>query len=93
MKQPIEKRDRLPRSDLLTLLFTEFSRYPYWTLKNLALVTQQPLVWLKEVVNEVGVLNKRGPYANMYSLKPEYAVGGEERRQDGNGNGNEERRV
>lgn len=28
--------------------------------------------YLKEIMGEIGVLNKRGPYTNTYHLKPEF---------------------
>ncbi|RKO96058.1 hypothetical protein CAUPRSCDRAFT_8558 [Caulochytrium protostelioides] len=67
-----EKRERLPREELLLMLFTAFKKYNYWTLKALIDKTQQPSGWLREVLQDITVLNKRGPYTGMYQLKPEY---------------------
>jgi hypothetical protein len=33
-------------------------------------------IYLKEVLNDICVYLKRGPYKNMYQLKPEYRKGG-----------------
>ena len=68
----MEKRERLPRSAVLDILFTEFEKYPYWTFKGIAEVANQPQAWLKECLAEVATLVKRGPYAGMYQLLPEY---------------------
>lgn len=58
---------------LLDVLFAAFARQPQWTLKDLVVETDQPLVFLKEVLTTIAVLNKRGPAKGLYELKPEYA--------------------
>lgn len=68
----MDKRERLPRSAVLDILFTEFEKYPYWSFKAIAEVANQPHAWLKECLAEVALLVKRGPYAGMYQLLPEY---------------------
>jgi len=70
--QKDSKPQRLPRNDLLDLLFKLFEDFEYWNMKGLLEQTQQPQVWLREVLNEIAVLNKRGPYTGMYQLKPEF---------------------
>ncbi|KAJ2702541.1 hypothetical protein FB645_004237 [Coemansia sp. IMI 203386] len=72
-KQKAEpKLARMDRKDLMDMLFAAFARFPYWPLKDLVKHTRQPSTYLKEVLLEVAFLNKRGPYATMYSLKPEF---------------------
>ena len=66
------KAIRLPRNDLLDLLFTLFEEFDYWSLKGLKDRTKQPEVYLKEVLETMAVLIKKGPYAMRYSLKAEY---------------------
>lgn len=66
------KATRLPRNDLLDLLFTLFEEFDYWSLKGLKDRTKQPEVYLKEVLETMAVLIKKGPYAMRYSLKAEY---------------------
>lgn len=66
------KAIRLPRNDLLDLLFTLFESFEYWSLKGLKDRTKQPEVYLKEVLETMAVLIKKGPYAMRYTLKPEY---------------------
>ncbi|KAJ3158116.1 hypothetical protein HDU86_003068 [Geranomyces michiganensis] len=67
-----DKKERLDKQDLINLIFTAFEKYAHWNFKGLADRTQQPLAWLKEVLNEVAVLNRRGPYVGLYELKPEF---------------------
>lgn len=66
------KATRIPRNELLDLLFKLFESYDYWSLKGLKERTKQPEVYLKEVLDEIAILIKKGPYSMKYSLKPEY---------------------
>jgi transcription initiation factor TFIIF subunit beta len=81
---PRDRALRLSRSALLDALFTCFSSHPYWSLKALKEKTNQPETWLKEVLSEVGVLQKRGPYVGLWSLMENYRKG-----LDGAGEGDE----
>ncbi|KAI8323830.1 hypothetical protein GQ54DRAFT_296534 [Martensiomyces pterosporus] len=63
---------RMDRKDLMDLLFSAFEKYPYWSFKGLVEHTRQPTAFLKEVLADVAVLNKRGPYAATYSIKSEF---------------------
>jgi len=67
-----DKGVRMDKSELLDILFLKFEDYEYWTLKGLREVTKQPEAYLKEVLGQVGVLIKKGPYAQKWTLKPEY---------------------
>lgn len=69
-----DKATRLPRNDLLDLLFKLFEEFDYWSLKGLKDRTKQPEVYLKEILETMATLIKKGPYAMRYSLKPEYKV-------------------
>ncbi|KAM0791065.1 hypothetical protein ACM66B_004358 [Microbotryomycetes sp. NB124-2] len=64
---------RMPRNELLDLLFTYFDQAPYWHVKALAEHVKQPQVWLREVLSDVAELVPRGPYNGMWKLKPDYA--------------------
>ncbi|KAJ1798081.1 hypothetical protein LPJ59_002731 [Coemansia sp. RSA 2399] len=66
------KLARMDRKDLMSMLFGNFEKYPYWSLKGLVEHTRQPTAFLKEVLLEIAKLNKRGPYTGTYSLKPEF---------------------
>lgn len=67
------KRDRLPKADVLDLLFTAFERRPNWTLKDLSDYSKQPTAYLRDVLQEIAVSNKRGELKNTFELKPEYS--------------------
>eukprot|EP00842_Homolaphlyctis_polyrhiza_P001024 jgi/Hompol1/1922/HPOL_002843-RA len=66
-----EKRERMERQDLLDLLFALFAEDSHWTFKALQDRTEQPQQWLKEIISEICVLNKRGQFSGMYEIKPE----------------------
>ncbi|KAJ1554133.1 hypothetical protein HK405_005918 [Cladochytrium tenue] len=80
----LDKRERLPRNDLVGLILDAFTEYPYWTFKGLQERTNQPHAWLKEVIGDVLVLVKSGAYHGHYTLKPELAKAGS---MLGNGSG------
>ncbi|KAJ2649631.1 hypothetical protein IWW40_002972 [Coemansia sp. RSA 1250] len=63
---------RMDRQELMNMIFAGFERYPYWNFKGLVEHTRQPAAYLREVLQEVARLNKNGPYANYYSLKPQF---------------------
>jgi transcription initiation factor TFIIF subunit beta len=69
---PEEKKERLPRKEVMDMIFHAFERYPHWNFKGLVERTQQPSVYLKEILSEVAIYNKRGPFKNLYELRPEY---------------------
>jgi transcription initiation factor TFIIF subunit beta len=69
------RRDRLPKEEVMELLFKVFETKNHWSLKELVEVTQQPVVYLKEILSELCIYNQRGPYKSLYQLKQEYAIG------------------
>lgn len=66
------KSIRLPKKEILDILFKLFDEYDYWSLKGLKERTKQPEAHLKECLDKVAILVKKGPYAFKYTLKPEY---------------------
>lgn len=68
-----EKFARMPKNELLDMLFGLFERWQYWSLKKLRTETQQPESYLKETLLGIADLHKRGPYVGNWSLKPEYS--------------------
>ncbi|GAB2291817.1 hypothetical protein Dimus_026068 [Dionaea muscipula] len=66
------KRTRRDRGELEDIMFKLFERQPNWTLKQLVQETDQPAQFLKEILNELCVYNKRGANQGTYELKPEY---------------------
>ncbi|CAO2197445.1 unnamed protein product [Urochloa humidicola] len=72
-KQPFEmKRTRRDRTEMENILFKLFERQPNWSLKHLIQETDQPEQFLKEILNDLCVYNKRGPNQGTHELKPEY---------------------
>lgn len=63
---------RMPKKDLLDLLFRLFEEYEYWSMKGLKERTRQPESYLKESLESIATLIKRGPYTSKYMLKAEY---------------------
>ncbi|XVF63771.1 hypothetical protein PTKIN_Ptkin09bG0114000 [Pterospermum kingtungense] len=72
VKQSDVKRTRRDRGELEDIMFKLFERQPNWTLKQLVQETDQPAQFLKEILNELCVYNKRGTNQGTYELKPEY---------------------
>lgn len=72
-KQKSEGRAiRMPKKDLLDLLFRLFEEYEYWSMKGLKERTKQPETYLRESLDSIANLIKKGPYTSKYHLKPEY---------------------
>ncbi|CAO1624273.1 unnamed protein product [Sympodiomycopsis kandeliae] len=67
-----EKFTRIPRNELLDILFGCYERYTYWTLKALRSETKQPESYLREVLTSIADQHKRGPYVGQWSLKAEF---------------------
>ncbi|KAF2310040.1 hypothetical protein GH714_020220 [Hevea brasiliensis] len=72
VKQSDMKRTRRDHGELEDIMFKLFERQPNWTLKQLVQETDQPAQFLKEILNELCVYNKRGTNQGTYKLKPEY---------------------
>ncbi|CAN6722299.1 unnamed protein product [Malus baccata var. baccata] len=73
VKQSDMKRTRRDRGELEDIVFKLFEqKQPNWTLKQLVQETNQPAQFLKEILNELCVYNKRGTNQGTYELKPEY---------------------
>ncbi|KOS21063.1 Transcription initiation factor IIF subunit beta [Escovopsis weberi] len=71
-KGEVLKAARIPKNQLLDLIFDCFRQYQYWSMKALRQRTQQPDSYLRQVLEEVAVLNKSGPFANHYCLSAAY---------------------
>ncbi|KAJ8531973.1 hypothetical protein K7X08_011896 [Anisodus acutangulus] len=69
VKGPEVKRTRRDRGELEDIMFKLFERQPNWTLKQLVQETDQPAQFLKEILNELCVYNKRGTNQGTYELK------------------------
>ena len=75
------KSIRMPKKEILDYLFKLFDEYDYWSLKGLKERTRQPEAHLKECLDKVASLVKKGPYAFKYTLRPEYKKLKEEERK------------
>jgi transcription initiation factor TFIIF subunit beta len=82
VKAPEVKRTRRDRGELESIMFKLFERQPNWALKQLVQETDQPAQFLKEILNELCVYNKRGANQGTYELKPEYKKSAEETGDD-----------
>lgn len=69
---PDSRKERIPKQDLINILFNAFSSSPHWSFKALIDHTQQPSLYLKEILSEIAIFNIRGPYKNLYELKSDY---------------------
>lgn len=66
------KKERKDRVTLLQEIFKLFERQAHYQTKELELSTRQPAIYLKTVLDEVCLLNKRGPFKGKWELKPQY---------------------
>ena len=71
-KKETGKRVKADKDQVLTLLFAAFEKHQYYNIKDLVDITMQPVVYLKEILNEIGVRNVKGPHKNTWELKEEY---------------------
>ena len=70
---PDSRKERLPKPELMDLLFRAFEREKYWSLRSLSDYSNQPSVYLKEILGEIADFNTRGPYKGMFQLKAEFS--------------------
>ncbi|KAF9236290.1 transcription initiation factor IIF, beta subunit-domain-containing protein [Melanogaster broomeanus] len=76
VKGTFERMARLPRNQLLDLLFQLFREQPRWSFKPLRERTQQPETYLKEVLNDIATLHRSGEYNGMWELSEIFAKDG-----------------
>ncbi|KAK1788858.1 hypothetical protein P4O66_014852 [Electrophorus voltai] len=67
------KRARADKQKVLEMLFSAFEKHQYYNIKDLVEITKQPVIYLKEILREIGVYNSRGPHKSTWELKPEYS--------------------
>ncbi|QRV75016.1 transcription initiation factor IIF subunit beta [Ceratobasidium sp. AG-Ba] len=68
-----ERAARIPKNELLDMLFKLFRSQSHWSMKVLRERTKQPLDYLKETLEDIATLHKSGPHTNTWSLQPSYA--------------------
>lgn len=66
-----KKRERLDKQDVIDIIFNAFEKHEFWTVRDLADFSGQPVAYIQELVSEICVLNKKD-HRNTYELKPEY---------------------
>ncbi|KAL4712979.1 hypothetical protein ACJJTC_012049 [Scirpophaga incertulas] len=66
------KKARDDKDAVLNMLFAAFEKHQYYNIKDLQMITRQPIVYLKEILKEVCNYNLKNPHKNMWELKPEY---------------------
>lgn len=73
-RQRNERNDRMERDDLLQVVFRAFERQTHWSLKAMVQLTQQPTLYMKEILRELCDYHPRGEWRSTYALKAEYAA-------------------
>ena len=63
---------RMPRNQLLDALFALFREREHWPIKLLREKTQQPEVYLKEVLSEIASLHRSGEFNGTWELMPSF---------------------
>ncbi|KAM6943432.1 general transcription factor IIF subunit 2-like isoform 2-T2 [Xenentodon cancila] len=66
------KRTRADKQQVLDMLFSAFEKHQYYNIKDLVDITQQPVIYLKEILRDIGIYNVKGTHKNTWELKPEY---------------------
>uniref|UniRef100_A0A3P8U271 General transcription factor IIF subunit 2 n=1 Tax=Amphiprion percula TaxID=161767 RepID=A0A3P8U271_AMPPE len=66
------KRARADKQQVLDMLFSAFEKHQYYNIKYLVDITQQPVIYLKEILRDIGIYNVKGAHKNTWELKPEY---------------------
>ncbi|KAI0312727.1 transcription initiation factor IIF, beta subunit-domain-containing protein [Amylostereum chailletii] len=72
VKGQFERMARMPRNQLLDMLFGLYRERDNWPIKLLRERTQQPEAYLKEVLAEIATLHRSGEFNGMWELKPEF---------------------
>ncbi|KAK7430879.1 hypothetical protein QQZ08_002669 [Neonectria magnoliae] len=71
-KGEVFKAARIPKNQLLDQIFECFRQFQYWSMKALRQKLHQPDTYLRQVLEDVAVLNKSGRFANHYCLSEAY---------------------
>jgi transcription initiation factor TFIIF subunit beta len=62
----------MPRNQLLDVLFGLFREREQWPVKLLREKTQQPELYLKEVLSEIATLHRNGEFNGTWELMPSF---------------------
>ncbi|MCJ1267757.1 hypothetical protein MMC22_007643 [Lobaria immixta] len=66
---------RIPQNELLDLIYDCFKLYNYWSLKSLKAELNQPEAYLKQTLEKVAHLVRKGTHAMTWQLKPASKIG------------------
>uniref|UniRef100_A0A3Q2WBM6 General transcription factor IIF subunit 2 n=1 Tax=Haplochromis burtoni TaxID=8153 RepID=A0A3Q2WBM6_HAPBU len=66
------KRARADKQQVLDMLFSAFEKHQYYNIKDLVDITKQPVIYLKEILRDIGIYNVKGTHKNTWELRPEY---------------------
>uniref|UniRef100_A0AAY4B9K8 General transcription factor IIF subunit 2 n=1 Tax=Denticeps clupeoides TaxID=299321 RepID=A0AAY4B9K8_9TELE len=66
------KRARADKQQVLDMLFSAFEKHQYYNIKDLVDITKQPVIYLKEILRDIGTYNVKGTHKNTWELRPEY---------------------
>ncbi|THH16875.1 hypothetical protein EW146_g3847 [Bondarzewia mesenterica] len=75
-KGQFERMARMPRNQLLDMLFNLYRERAHWPIKQLREKTQQPEVYLKEVLSEIAFLHRSGEFNGTWELKASFKEDG-----------------
>ena len=67
-KGQFERMARMPRNQLLDMLFSLFREREHWPVKLLRERTQQPEAYLKEVLGEIAFMHRSGEHNGTWEL-------------------------
>ena len=62
----------MPRNELIDILLENFKIWTIWRMRSLKRATNQPEIYLREVLSEIAFMHKNGDWSGMWQLKPEY---------------------
>ena len=66
---------RMPKNQLLDLLFRLFGERETWPIKLLREKTQQPEAFLKETLTDIAFLHRSGEHNGTWELKENFKEG------------------
>lgn len=69
-----EKRHRAGKQELLDMLFGAFKKREAWSRQELLDYTEQPAIWLREVLQEIADYKTLGDYRGKWVLKEHLAA-------------------
>ncbi|KAI0091172.1 transcription initiation factor IIF, beta subunit-domain-containing protein [Irpex rosettiformis] len=71
-KGQFERMARMPRNQLLDMLFSLFREREHWPVRMLRERTQQPEAYLKEVLGEIAFMHRSGEHNGTWELMANY---------------------